>query len=181
MKVVKQILVLVLVLSFGIGLTGCGSLDEAVQQARNVVPGDWKVIHTEQVNDEAAIVFYVQNDDLGAGLFQKETFGWNWLGSDLGTRVTYPEGLTWRYSDLGNKSNQYSFYYGTVTNPEISTIEVKTTWSEVAKAQIIENDEQKLWYAFISRSQIPSVNADISGCSSSGDVIYLFSQPKQGL
>lgn len=180
MKVIKQILLLV-VLSFCIGLTGCGSLDEAVQQVRTVVPGDWQVLHTVQVNDQAAIVFYVQNNDLEVGLFQKETFGWDWLGSDLGTRVTYPDGLTWRYSDLGNKSKHYSFYYGTVTNPEISSIEVKTTWGEAANAQIIKTGEQRLWYAFISHSQVPSVNADISGYSRSGEVIYLFSQPKQGL
>lgn len=179
MKIIKRILVLV-VLSLSIGLTGCGTLDEAVQQAKTVIPGDWQVLHTEQVNNQSAIVFYVQNNDLGAGLFQKETFGWNWLGSDLGTRVTYPAGLTWRYSDLGNKSTHYYFYYGTVTNSEISSIEVKTTWGEEAKAQIIETGDQRLWYAFLSRSQVPSVDADISGYSAKGERIYLFSQPKQG-
>lgn len=179
MKVYKRILTLVVLMSMLL-LAGCGSLEEAVQQARTVVPGDWQVLQTEQVTDQSAVVFYVRDNDLGAGLFQKETFGWNWLGSGLGTLVTYPEGLSWRYSDLGNKAKQYSIYYGTVTNSEISSIDVKTTWGEVAKAKIIESGGMRLWYAFISRSQIPSVDADITGFSKSGEVLYLFSQPKQG-
>lgn len=179
MKVYKQILVLIVLLSCS-ALTGCGSLEEAVQQARTVVPGDWQVLHTEQLTNQSAVVFYVRDNELGAGLFQKETFGWNWLGSGLGTLVTYPEGLSWRYSELGNQSKQYYIYYGSVINPDIANIEVKTTWGEVSKAQIITTGDQRLWYAFISRSQTPSVDADITGYASSGEVLYLFSQPKQG-
>lgn len=159
---------------------GCGSLDEAVFQAKKVVPGDWHVLYAQPVEDQATVVFYIKGDELGAGLFQKETFGWNWLGSGLGPLVSYPEGLLWRYSDLGTKKQKVYLYYGLIQNPEISSIEVKTTWGEVSKAQIAEAGDKRLWYAFISRPQVPSVDADITGYTSSGEVGYLFSQPKQG-
>lgn len=176
----KRILALVTFLAM-LFLTGCGSLEEAVQQAKKVVPGEWQVLHTQQVQNEASVVFYINNDELGAGLFQKETFGWNWLGSGLGPLVTYPEGLSWRYSDLGSKTTKFYLYYGLVQDPSISRIEVKTTGGEVAKAQITESGDYRLWYAFISKPQVPSVDADIMGYSNNGDELYLFSQPKQGV
>lgn len=162
-------------------LSGCGSLEEAVQQAKKVVPGDWEVVHTEQVQNEANIVFYINNDELGAGLFQKDTFGWKWLGTEGGSLVTYPKGLSWRYSDLGDKSAKFYLYYGFVEEPLIKTIEVKTTWGEVVKAKIVESGDYILWYAMISKAQVPSVDADITGYSENGEVLYLFSQPKQGI
>jgi len=176
----KRILALVALLMM-LSLTGCGSLEEAVQQARKVVPGDWQVLHTQQVQNQASLVFYINNDELGAGLFQKETFGWNWLGSELGPLVNYPDGLSWRYSDLGSKTTKSYVYYGLVQNPSISRIEVKTTWGEVAEAEITESGDYRLWYAFVSKPQVPSVDADIVGYSSSGDQLYIFSQPKQGV
>ncbi len=176
----KRMLALVALLAM-LSLTGCGSLEEAVQQARKVVPGDWQVLYTQQVQDQASVVFYINNDELGAGLFQKTAFSWEWLGSGLGPLVTYPEGLSWRYSDLGSKTTKSYVYYGLVQNPNISSIEVKTTWGEVAKAKITESGDYRLWYAFISKPQVPSVDADIVGYSNDGDQIYLFSQPKQGV
>lgn len=176
----KKIIALVALLTM-LSLTGCGSLEEAVQQAKKVVPGDWQVLHTQQVQNQANVVFYINNDELGAGLFQKETFGWDWLGSGLGPLVTYPDGLSWRYSDLGSKTTKFYLYYGLVQNPNISHIEVKTTAGEIAKAQITESGDYRLWYAFISKPQVPSVDADIIGYSSSEDQLYLFSQPKQGV
>ena len=176
----KRILVVVSILVM-LMLTGCGSLDEAVQQAKKMVPGDWQVVHAQQVQDQATVVFYIKDDELGAGLFQKDTFGWNWLGSGLGTLVTYPDGLSWRYSDLGSKTRKFYLYYGLVQDSNISSIEVKTTWGEVSKAQITETGNYRLWYAFISKPQVPSVDADITGYSKDGNQLYLFSQPKQGV
>jgi hypothetical protein len=164
-----------------LSLTGCGSLEEAVQQAKKTVPGDWKIVHTQEVQAQATVVFYVKDDELGAGLFKKDTFGWNWLGSGQGILVTYPDGLSWRYSDLGSKTDKFYLYYGLVHDPNISKIEVKTTWGEVSKAKITESGNDRLWYAFISKPQVPSVDADIMGYSTDGEVRYLFSQPKQGV
>lgn len=179
MKFRKTILALVLILVI-LSITGCGSLDEAVQQAKKTVPGDWQVVHTEAVQNQATVVFYIRDNELGAGLFKKDTFGWNWLGSGSGTLVTYPEGLSWRYSDLGSKTNKVYLYYGLIQNPEISSVKVKTTWGEVSTAKITETGDYRLWYAFISKPQVPSVDADITGYSQNGEVLYLFSQPKQG-
>lgn len=175
----NKVLVIVAIL-VTLSLSGCGSLEEAVQQAKKVVPGDWQVVHTQQVQNEANIVFYINNDELGAGLFQKDTFGWKWLGTEGGSLVTYPKGLSWRYSDLGDKSTKFYLYYGFVEEPKISKIEVKTTWGEVVKAKIVKSGDYRLWYAMISKAQVPSVDADITGYSETGEVIYLFSQPKQG-
>lgn len=175
----KRILALAGILIL-MAISGCGSLEESVAEAKKVVPGDWEVIHTQEVDKHSTVVFYINNDELGAGLFQKETFGWNWLGSGLGPLVTHPEGLLWRYSDLGSKTTKCYVYYGLVQNPDIDKIEVKTTWGESAKAQITQSGDYRLWYAFISRPQVPSVDADIIGYSSSGAELYKFSQPKQG-
>lgn len=175
----NKVLVIVAIL-VTLSLSGCGSLEEAVQQAKKVVPGDWQVVHYQQVQNEANIVFYINNDELGAGLFQKDTFGWKWLGTEGGSLVTYPKGLSWRYSDLGDKSTKFYLYYGFVEESKISKIEVKTTWGEVVKAKIVKSGDRRLWYAMISKAQVPSVDADITGYTEKGDVIYLFSQPKQG-
>jgi hypothetical protein len=176
----RRILALVSIL-VTLFLTGCGSLEDAVEQARKMVPGDWQVVHAHQVQDEETIVFYIKDDELGAGLFQKETFGWNWMGSGVGTLVTYPNGLSWRYSDLGSETKKFYLYYGLVQNPNIASVEVKTTWGEVSKATITESGDYRLWYAFISNPQVPSVDADIAGYSKDGVQLYLFSQPKQGV
>jgi len=163
-----------------IALSGCGSLEEAVQQAKKVVPGDWQVIHTQQVENEANIVFYINNNELGAGLFQKDAFGWKWLGTEAGVLVTNPKGMSWRYSDLGDSSTKLYLYYGFVDEPKITKIEVKTTWGGVYGAQIVDTDNSRLWYAILDQAQVPSVDADITGYSDKGEVLYLFSQPKQG-
>ena len=178
MKLNKVLVTVALLLIFSV--SGCGSLEEAVQEAKKVVPGDWEVIHTEQVQNEATIVFYINIYELGSCLFQKDAFGWKWLGTEGGSFVTYPKGLSWRYSDLGDKSAKFYLYYGFVEEPKISSIEVKTTWGEAVKATIVQSGEYSLWYAMISKAQVPSVDADITGYSEKGDVLYLFSQPKQG-
>lgn len=178
MRLSKISIAILIMLTITLG--GCGSLEEAVQQAKKVVPGDWQVVHYQQIQKETNVVFYINNDDLGAGLFKKDTFGWKWLGTEVGSLVTNPEGLSWRYSDLGDKSTKVYLYYGVVENPNISRIEVKTTWGEVSKAQIVESSDRRIWYTMISKAQVPSVDADITGYSDKNEVLYLFSQPKQG-
>ncbi|WP_019851581.1 hypothetical protein [Desulfitobacterium sp. PCE1] len=178
MKLNKVLVIIALLVIFS--LSGCGSLEEAVQEAKKVVPGDWEVVHTQQVQNETTIVFYINNNELGAGLFQKDAFGWKWLGTEGGSLVTHPKGLSWRYSDLGDKAAKFYLYYGFVEEPQINTIEVKTTWGEVVKANIVRSGDYRLWYAMISKAQVPSVDADITGYSEKGEVLYLFSQPKQG-
>ncbi|MDA8229516.1 MAG: hypothetical protein M0T74_17800 [Desulfitobacterium hafniense] len=178
-KAGRTILVFLVLLSLFV-LSGCGSLEEAMEKAKTMVPKDWDLVHTEQVQENAVVVFYMRNNDLGAGLFQKESFGWEWVGSGLGTLVTQPSGLSWRYSDLGKSKTQFSVFYGLVTNPAITSVQVKTTFGQTAKAKIVESNGLKLWLAFIDKPQIPSVDADIIGYSESGEVLYLFSQPKQG-
>ncbi|AGA70883.1 Lipoprotein Rz1 precursor [Desulfitobacterium dichloroeliminans LMG P-21439] len=175
----KKLLVYAIILATML-VSGCGSLEEAVQEAKKVVPGDWEVIHTQEVQNEANIVFYINNDELGSGLFQKDAFGWKWLGTEGGSLVTHPKGLSWRYASLGDKTTKYYLYYGFVEEPKISEIEVKTTWGEVTKAKIVQSGDYRLWYSLISKDQVPSVDADITGYSKEGKAIYLFSQPKQG-
>lgn len=159
-------------------LTGCNSLDDAIVQAKKVVPGDWQVVHTQQVQTEASIVFYINNSELGAGLFKKDGFGWKWLGSGIGSLVTYPEGLSWRYAELGDKSTKVYLYYGLISNPGIEKVEVRTTWKEVSQAQIIQYEDDRIWYALISKSQVPSTDATITGYDGKGKILYLFEQPK---
>ena len=47
----------------------------------------------------------------------------------------------------------------------------------VNEGKIVDADDLKLWYAFISEPQIPSVNASIVGYNEDGEVVYLFCQP----
>ncbi len=162
-----------------LGLTGCNSLEDAVEKAKPMIPKGYSVVHIEQVSDNSGIVFYTYNDEISAGIFIKDRFGWDWIGSSIGKLVTYPEGLQWRYTDLEDKTKtRYSVYYGKVLNKDIERVTVTTTDKKVAEGQVVETEELKLWYAFVDEPQIPSVNADIFGYSKDGKVLYIFSQPK---
>ena len=162
-----------------LGLTGCNSLEDAVHKAKPLIPKGYKVVHIEQVSDNSGIVFYTYNDEISAGIFIKNRFGWDWIGSGIGKLVNYPEGLQWRYADLEDKSKmRYSVYYGKVVNADIEKVTVTTTNGQVATGQVVDTEELKLWYAFVDEPQIPSVNADIVGYSQQDKALYIFSQPK---
>lgn len=162
-----------------LGLTGCNSLEDAVNKAKPLIPKGYNVVHIEQVSDNSGIVFYTYNDEISAGIFIKDRFGWDWIGSSIGKLVTYPEGLQWRYTDLEDKAKtRYSVYYGKVINKDIERVTVTTTDGKVAEGQVVETEHLKLWYAFVDQPQIPSVNADIIGYSRDDKVLYIFSQPK---
>jgi hypothetical protein len=169
---------LLLIMVMMLGLAGCNSLEEAVEKAKPLIPKGYTVVHIEQIGDNSGIVFYTYEDELSAGIFSKSKFGWDWIGSSIGKLVTYPEGLQWRYADLGDKKNQHSVYYGKVINKDITKVTVTTTNGETVTGKIVDCDELKLWYAFVSEPQMPSVNADITGYSEDHKLIYLFSQPK---
>lgn len=163
-----------------IGLTGCNSLEDGVQKAKPYIPKGYAVVHIEQVSDNSGIVFYTYKDELSAGIFTKNNVGWNWIGSGVGKLVTYPEGLQWRYADLTDKDRtQYSVYYGKIINKDITKVTVTTTNGKTVDGTIVPTEQLKLWYAFVSEPQVPSVNADITGYSKDDKVIYLFSQPKE--
>lgn len=177
---VRLLATLTMVLVLTLGLVGCNSLEDAVEKAKPLIPKGYTVVHIEQISDNSAIVFYTFEDKLSAGIFTKGTFGWDWVGSGMGSLVTYPEGLQWRYADLGEKGKtQYSVYYGKVTNKDITKIKVKTTNGKIAEGKIVDAENMRLWYAFVDEPQIPSVNADIAGYSEDNEVLYLFSRPKQ--
>ncbi|NLI92908.1 MAG: hypothetical protein GX434_12145 [Peptococcaceae bacterium] len=176
----KHLIFLFMALTVLMSLAGCNSLEDAVDKAKPFIPKGYTVVHIEQVSDNSGLVFYNYKDELSAGIFTKNKFGWDWIGSSVGKLVTYPEGLQWRYADLGDKDKtQYSVYYGKVINKDIAKITVTTTNGKTVNGNIVEADKQRLWYAFVSEPQVPSVNADITGYSKSGNVIYLFSQPKE--
>mgnify|MGYP000928878496 FL=1 len=123
-------------------------------------------------------MFYTYDEELSAGIFAKNKFGWEWVGNGIGKLVSFPEGLQWRYADLAvNDKIIYSVYYGKVVNKDITRITVTTTNGETVEGKIIDADGLKLWYAFVNEPQIPSVNADIVGYNQDGEVVYLFSQP----
>lgn len=162
-----------------LGLTGCNSLEDAVEKAKPLIPKGYKLVHIEQVSDNSGIVFYTYNDEISAGIFIKNRFGWDWIGSGVGKLVTFPEGLQWRYADLEDKGKtRYSVYYGKVDNKDIERVTVTTTDGKVAEGQVVETEGLKLWYTFVDEPQIPSVNADIIGYSKDDKVLYIFSQPK---
>ena len=163
-----------------LSLTGCNTLEEAVEKAKPLIPKGYKVVHIEQVSDNSGIVFYTYENELSTGIFIKNRFGWDWIGSSIGKLVTYPEGLQWRYADLDDKNKTtYSVYYGKILNKDIARVTVTTISGKVAEGQILETDDLKLWYAFVDEPQIPSVNAEIVGYSKDGKVLYIFSQPKE--
>ena len=173
--VITFLLGLVLIFS----LTGCNSLEDAVDKAKPLIPKGYKLVHIEQVSENSGIVFYTFYDEICAGIFIKNRFGWDWIGSGVGKLVTYPQGLQWRYADLEDKGkNGYSVYYGKLIDKDIEKITVTTTNGKVAEGKIVETEDLKLWYAFVEEPQIPSVNADIIGYSKDGKVLYVFSQPK---
>lgn len=176
----KTLMTMLLVFSLALILVGCNSLEDAVEKAKPYIPKGYTLVHIEQVSDNSGIVFYTYEDELSTGIFIKNTLGWEWIGSSIGKLITYPDGLQWRYTDLGTKEKtQYSVYYGKVVNKDITKIDVTTTNGKTAEGKIVDTEDLKLWYAFVSEPQIPSVNADISGYSEDNKVIYLFSQPKE--
>lgn len=176
----KKIAACILILFLSLTLVACNTLEDAVEKAKPYIPKGYTLVHIEQVSDNSGIVFYTYEDELSAGIFTKNTLGWDWIGSSVGKLVTYPEGLQWRYADLGTKEKtQYSVYYGKVVNKDITKINVATTNGKTAKGKIVDTDELRLWYAFVSEPQVPSVNADITGYSEDNQVIYLFSQQKE--
>ncbi|KUO61914.1 MAG: hypothetical protein APF84_04575 [Gracilibacter sp. BRH_c7a] len=161
------------------GLSGCDSLEDAVEKAKPLIPKGYNLVHIEQVSDNSGIVFYTYNDEISAGIFIKNTFGWDWIGSGIGKLVTYPEGLQWRYADLEDKGkNRYSVYYGKIVNKDVEKVTVTTMDGEVAEGQVVDTEDLRLWYAFVDEPQVPSVNADIVGYSKDDKVLYVFSQPK---
>ncbi|ADY57588.1 hypothetical protein Sgly_3325 [Syntrophobotulus glycolicus DSM 8271] len=158
-------------------LSGCNSLEDAVEKAKPYIPEGYTMLHIEQVSENSAIVFYSYQDELSAGMFIKNTFGWDWIGSGVGKLITYPEGLQWRYADLGNKQHgQYSLYYGKVNNPDISAITVKTINGNISYGKVVNTEQLKMWYAFVDEPQVPSVSAVITGSAADGRVLYRFSQ-----
>lgn len=176
----KNLISFFMVLVVLLSLAGCNSLEDAVAKAKPLIPKGYTVVHIEQVSDNSGIVFYTYKDELSAGIFTKNKFGWDWIGSGVGKLVTYPDGLQWRYADLGEKGKtQYSVYYGKVINKDIEKITVTTTNGETVNGKIADTEQLKLWYAFVSKPQVPSVNADITGYSKDNKIIYLFSQPKE--
>lgn len=175
-----QILFFSLVLAVLLGSSGCNSLEDGVGNAKSIIPKGYSVVQIEQVNENSGIVFYTFEEELSVGIFVKNTLGWDWIGSGVGKLVTYPEGLQWRYAELSDKNrNQYFLYYGKVDNPEIARITVATMDGVTVEAKIVDTSELRLWYAFVSKPQVPSANADITGYSADGKVKYLFSQPKE--
>lgn len=175
---IKKVLSILLIVIVTTLLGGCNSLEDAVEKAKPLIPKGYELVHIEKVSDNSGIVFYTYEKELSAGIFTKTKIGWEWTGSAVGKLVTYPEGLQWRYADLGDKGTQYSLYYGKVTNKNIARITVETTNGETVQGKIVDTDQLRLWYAFVGEPQVTSVNADITGYSSEGKVIYLFSQPK---
>jgi len=161
-------------------LTGCNSLQDAVEKAKPMIPKGYELVHIEPVSDSSGIVFYMYKDELSTGIFIKNKFGWDWVGSGVGKLVNYPEGLQWRYADIIDKEqNSFSLYYGKVINKDIKKITVTTTNGETVAGKIVPTDQLRLWYAFVKEPQVPSVSADIVGYSQDDKVIYLFSQPKE--
>jgi hypothetical protein len=176
----RHLIFFILAMAVLVSLAGCNSLEDAVAKAKPFIPKGYTVVHIEQVSDHSGIVFYTYQDELSAGIFTKNNFGWDWIGSGVGKLVTYPEGLQWRYADLVDKDKtQYSVYYGKVINTGITRITVTTTNGKTVEGKIVDTDQLKLWYAFVSEPQVPSVDADITGYSKEGKIIYLFSQPKE--
>jgi len=170
--------ILLLGLAVLLSLSGCDSLEEGVKKAQAFIPENYELVHIEQVSEDSGIVFYTYDEELSAGIFAKNKFGWEWVGNGIGKLVSFPEGLQWRYADLAvNDKIIYSVYYGKVVNKDITRITVTTTNGETVEGKIIDADGLKLWYAFVSEPQIPSVNADIVGYNQDGEVVYLFSQP----
>lgn len=179
-SILRTILTMVLVLGLTVGMAGCNSLEDAVKKAKPLIPEGYEVVHLEQVDDNSAIVFYTLEDELSAGIFTKNTFGWSWIGSGMGKLVTYPEGLQWRYAELGEKDKtEYSLYYGKINNKDIEKVTVKTLKDELYEGTIVNTEKMRLWYAFTDEPQVPSVSAVITGYSKDDKVIYLFSQPKE--
>ncbi|WP_242824928.1 MULTISPECIES: hypothetical protein [unclassified Dehalobacter] len=177
-KLKKIVAILTIVIMTAV-LGGCNSLDDAVAKAKPLIPKGYDLVTVEQVSDNSGIVFYTFEEELSTGIFTKNSFGWKWTGSAVGKLVTYPDGLQWRYADLGEDGTQYSVYYGKITNKDIVRVTVTTIGGEKVQGKIVNTDQLRLWYAFVSEPQVPSVSADITGYSAEGKVIYLFSQPKQ--
>ncbi len=175
----KKIVAILTIVIMTAVLGGCNSLDDAVAKAKPLIPKGYDLVKVEQVSDNSGIVFYTFEEELSTGIFTKNSFGWKWTGSAVGKLVTYPDGLQWRYADLGEDGTQYSVYYGKITNKNIVRVTVTTIGGEKVQGKIVNTDQLRLWYAFVSKPQVPSVSADITGYSAEGKVIYLFSQPKQ--
>ncbi|WP_337988157.1 hypothetical protein [Dehalobacter sp. DCM] len=175
----KKVLSILIIVVLTAVLGGCNSLKDAVEKAKPLIPKGYELVYIEQVSNNSGIVFYTYETELSVGIFTKNAIGWEWTGSAVGKLVTYPDGLQWRYADLGENGTQYSLYYGKITNKDITSVTVKTTNGETVQGNIVPTDQLRLWYAFVSEPQVPSVNADITGYSSEGKVIYLFSQPKE--
>lgn len=175
----KKIVAILTIVIMTAVLGGCNSLDDAVAKAKPLIPKGYDLVKVEQVSDNSGIVFYTFEEELSTGIFTKNSFGWKWTGSAVGKLVTYPDGLQWRYADLGEDGTQYSVYYGKITNKDIVRVTVTTIDGEKVQGKIVNTDQLRLWYAFVSEPQVPSVSADITGYSAEGKVIYLFSQPKQ--
>lgn len=173
----SRLVLIVLTLLSLLTLSGCNSLQDAVAEAKPYIPQGYTMLSIEQVSDNSAIVFYTYQEELSTGIFIKNTFGWDWIGSSVGKLVTYPEGLQWRYADLDDKAHgHYSVYYGKVNNPNISAITVRTMNGNVFYGKIVNTEQMKLWYAFVNEPQVPSVSAVITGYAADGQVLYNFSQ-----
>jgi len=170
----KKVFSFLMVIALMLSLAGCNSLEDAVEKAKPLIPKGYSLVHIEQVSDNSGIVFYTDDNELSTGIFVKKSFGWEWIGTGIGKLVTWPEGLKWRYADLVDKSNNsYSLYYGKVVNDNIKKITVTTTNGKTVEGEIVDTEQLRLWYAFVSEPQVPSVNADIIGYAGDGKVIYL--------
>jgi len=175
----KKISYIFVVLLITLCLVGCNSLEDAVDKAKPYIPPGHELVHIEQISDNSAIVFYTFKEELSTGIFIKNRFGWEWIGSSMGNLVTYPEGLQWKYVDLGAKDKaQYYLYYGKINNKNIDKVTVKTIDKKMYKGTIVDTAKVKLWYAFVDKPQTISVSADITGYSKTEKVLYSFSQSK---
>lgn len=179
-KAPKKLVVLLTVVVMVLALAGCNTLEDGVEKAKPLIPKGYTLMHIHQVSDNSGIVFYTFENEISAGIFIKTKLGWEWIGSCVGKLITYPEGLQWRYADLGDKSkNQYSVYYGKVDNADICEITVTTQNGNIANGTIVETENTRLWFAFVDEPQVPSVNVEIAGLNAEGKAVYSYSPAQQ--
>lgn len=117
------------------------------------------------------VAFYESRDNLNAGLLKKKLFGWKLVDGDAGVGFAEKAGLSWSFVNIGGSApNQIHLVLGTINNPQIKRVEVKTSSGTPQGATIIETTKGRIFYILYDKTHNPP--AKILGLSDQGNHLY---------
>lgn len=123
------------------------------------------------VTKSGTVAFYESSDNLVVSLLKKGLLGWKLIDGGAGVGFAEKAGLSWSFVNIGGSGpNQIHLLLGTINNPQIKRVEVKTSSGTPQGTTIIETTKGRIFYILYDKAQHPP--AKILGLSDQGNHLY---------